>query len=435
MNPNFPKSFKPLDDVQQENLSTQKPKFPTSFKPIDLRTQFEKDQDLIWEDSGNLERDIERGTAQGTSRLLEGAFGTLGNIQSTIKGITGVQIGSQLPTTQDLKSFSEKASLGYTKPKNKFEEEGGELLSDIGSMIVPGANSYSAMRNLGIPIAGWMTKNGLENIGMSEGTSNTAKTALMVGLDLASAYKSKGHGGAKKYAQELWTEAESNIPKGVSLKTGDMVSDLEKLKSTMTKGGDSPAISHAVKKIDELIEVGKNGKIPIDELMAFRKKINNLIESQGGFDFSTHPNVRNQSIYNLNQVKEKVIEKLDQYAKINPEFGVPYQQSNEAYSAYHASNYVTKFLKNKFGEYLKSPVLYGLFGGTAKAIGAGAGAAALPYYGIKLMHRVYKSPVLRELYGNVIKGALENNASMTAKNLSELNKELKKEEAIPKSNK
>jgi len=340
-----------------------------------------------------------------------------------------------LPTTRDIREFSEKATKGYTKPKSKFEEEGSELATDIGAMLVPGAASYSSLRNLGIPIAGWLTKQGLEKVGTSEGVANAAKTAVMVSLDLASAYRSKGHGGAKNYAKELWKEAEENIPKGVSITTKQLVPELETLKSNLMKGGDSPSIGPAVKKIDELLEATKKGSIPVDELMAFRKKINNLIEAQGGFDFTAHPNVRQQSIYNLNQVKDKVINPLDEYAKINPKFGVPYQQSNEAYSAYHASNYVSKFLKRKFGEYLKSPMLYSLFGTGAKTLVTGAAGAFVPYHAIKLVHRVYRSPVLRELYGNVLKGALENNAAMTAKNLSELNKELKKEESSPKSNK
>jgi len=90
MNPNFPSSFRPLNQEEQAQPSAEKVEFPSSFKPIDMQSQYEKDRNLIWEDSGDMERGVERGTAMATSRLLEGALGTPGNIQSAIKGITGI---------------------------------------------------------------------------------------------------------------------------------------------------------------------------------------------------------------------------------------------------------------------------------------------------------------------------------------------------------
>lgn len=417
----IPETQEPL--IQQESI------IQPSQNPFQRRLEerkadrYKKESEMIWDQGEDLEREAERGTAQATSRVLESALGTPGNIQSMVKGITGLQLGTQLPTSSDIKEFSEKATRGYTKPKSKFEEKGGEVLSDITAMAMPGGSSYGILRNIGIPIAGFLAKEGLENAGIGETGSQAAKIALMMGLDLASAYKSKGHGGAKKYAAELWKEGENNIPKGVSLKTEKLNTSLNELKEQIMKGGTSGTEGPAITKINELLQAGQKGKIGVDELVKFRTKINKLIDAQGGFDFGTHPSVRQGSVRYLNQVKDKVIDYLNEYGKINPKFGVPYKQGNEAYAVYHASNGFSKFMHKYFGDYLKSPALHGLFGAGAKA----AAGAFFPYQGIKLLYRVYKSPVLAELYGNVVKGALQNNVAETAKNLEQLKKGLEKE--------
>jgi hypothetical protein len=170
--------------------------------------------------------------------------------------------------------------------------------------------------------------------------------------------------------------------------------------------------------------------------MAFRKKINELIESKGGFGYGIDYKIQKQAVRNLNEVKDKVIKKLNEYAEINPKFGKPYQASNEAYSVYHASNSIKNFLKSKFSDYLKYPALHYLFNAGLHAGGATLAGATYPMYqGAKLLYRVYKSPTLAKLYGGVLKGAIQNNASVTSKNLSALKKELKKEDSLQESSK
>jgi hypothetical protein len=430
-------SFNPFEQRAQERQQLNQSQPPIQSQPeqnisnpfeerakIREPQQYEKDLEQIWEGGEETEKLAEKGTAKATSRVLESALGTPGNIQAAIKGITGLQLGTQLPTTKNIQGFSEKATKGYTKPESEFEEKGGEILQDITAMATPGATSYGALRTIGIPIAGWMAKEGLEKVGASEDTGNLVKTGLMVALDLASAWNSKGRGGAKNYAKELWQEGEKNIPKGVKVKASDLESSLQTLKTELEKGGSSPTTTHALTKIDEILKKVANGKIPVDELVAFRKNINKLIENGGGFDFTTSSGTRQGSIYNLNQVKDKVIDTLDQYGKINPAFGVPYKQANEAYSVYHTSNAASRWLQSKFGNFIKSPVFHGLFGTVAK----GAAAAAVPWQAGKIVYRVMNSPVLSELYGNVLKATINNDTAAAAQNLQRLKKEMANEE-------
>lgn len=433
--PSFPKSFKSLQSSQPTQISSieveseKKKKFPSSFKS--LQDKFEKEKQLIWDDSGDIEREQERGIAQATSRVLETSLGTIGNVQQAIKGITGLQVGPQLPTTPELQEFSEKATKGYTKPQSEFEKKGGEVLQDIAALSMPGAASQSIARNIGIPIAGFLAKEGLEKIGASENSSNMAKIGLMFGLDLASAFRSKGYGGAKGYAQKLWAEAEENIPMGAKISSKSLEENLNKLESSLKSGGSSPKTDKALEKIKELKEKISNGEVSVKELVDTRKRINDWIDANGGFDFFTNPKTKKGSIDNLNQVKNVLIETLDDYAKVNPKFGIPYQQSNEAYSVYHSSNAVSNWLKKNFGSYLHLPGLSKLFGIAAK----GTAAAIIPLQVGKLLYRTLNSAVLSELYGNVIKAAVTNDTAAAAQNLSKLNQELKKEDINQEANK
>lgn len=426
----------PIPETKEQPIQQKSIIQPTQ-NPFERRLEerksdrYKKESEMIWDQGENLEREAERGTAQATSRVLESALGTPGNIQSLIKGITGVQLGTQLPTSSDIKEFSEKATKGYTKPRSEFEEKGGEILQDITAMAMPGSANYGILRNIGIPIAGFLAKEGLSSLGSDKSTQDAGKIALMVGLDLASAYQSKGKGGARVYAQKLWKEGESNIPKGVSINASKLEEGLNVLKSNIEKGGSSPADAPALKKIEEIIGKVKKGKIPVDELVSFRKKINDLIDSRGGFEIGTHGKIAQDAVRKLNEVKDNVIGTLNEYGKINPKFGVPYKDANEAYAVYHASNKIGNFLKKNFGDYIKSPLFHGLFGTVAKA--KGLAAIGAPYHAYKIYDRVVKSPVLAKFYGNILKAGLENNTQVALKNLESLRKELEKEKTTLKA--
>lgn len=409
----------------------------SQFEPVedDKKSQYEKDKALIWEDSGDIERQQERGTAQATSRFIESSLGTLGDIQSGIKGLTGLQLGTQLPTTSKLQEFSEKATLGYTKPQNEFEQKTGDILQDISKMALPGASSYTMLRTIGIPVAGFLAKEGIENVGGSEGSANLAKLGTMLALDLTSAYKNVGQGGAKKYAQKLWQDAEKEIPEGVKISSKNISSSMEALEKNLISGGSSPKTKKALEKIKEIKKSAKSGKIEVKELMDFRKRINDWIDANKGFSWDRgEAAVKKGTIDNLNQVKSKVIDALDEYSAINPAFGDPYKKSNEAYAVYHASNNIKGWLKDKFGNYLTNPYLGHLFGFSTKAAVGGLGATGI-YQAGKLLYRVQKSPTLSELYGNVIQAAIKNDAPAAAMNLQKLKEELSIQETSQSNDK
>ncbi len=60
------------------------------------------------EGENDLDRDIERNVARGTSRILETVGGLPGDLYSFAKGLFGADTDTYLPTSQSLKKFSER---------------------------------------------------------------------------------------------------------------------------------------------------------------------------------------------------------------------------------------------------------------------------------------------------------------------------------------
>ncbi|RPH73890.1 hypothetical protein EHM76_04705, partial [bacterium] len=155
--PSFLKGARRIDS-SQESPQKEPPSFLKGAKKISAKPTTEPQKFSTEEDD---EKEYERSIALLTSRGLEAAAGAPGDIASFVTGLFG---GEQkiLPTSQDLRKFSEEKSLGYTKPKTEFEEQTGQLVSDAVSMAMPGAKNYSFARNIGIPAIGSLVKEGIK---------------------------------------------------------------------------------------------------------------------------------------------------------------------------------------------------------------------------------------------------------------------------------
>jgi len=348
-----------------------------------------------------------------------------------------------------LRGVSEKASLGYTKPKTEAEERAGELFSDISSMAIPGAAQYSAMRNIGIPIVANMAKEGLKYFEISEGKQNAAKVAIMIGLDLithrraiSGSNKLLGE-GAKGYAGKLYSQAAEAIPEGAQVEAKGLATSLDAVENELRKGGTRPSTQKALEKVRELKSDIVDGKIQAENLFEYRPAINEMIEELGGFEVIKNKKIKERAVHNLNQVKSKVIDALEDYGKKeNPQFLTPYRQANEAYAVAEKSNKISNLIKKKFGSTLKSKGAKMLFGiptvasgataylvpslgaltGSIGALGAGA------YQAHKLLYRIAKSPTLAKYYGKILQGSLAGNVSQVSKNLKALDHLLLQEE-------
>lgn len=385
------------------------------------------------QESEGLEKDIERNTTRSLSRMGERIVGMPGDLQSFVTSLFSSGGGGiPLPTSQDLKQFSQKSTLGYTKAQNKPEEISDELVGDVASMYTSGAGKTlfgNLGRAIGIPLVGTSVKEGLKEGGVSENASTWAKSGLMLALDLLS----KRAGGSKKYIGDLFAESEAAIPNGLRVPVSQLQQDLSASKTVLQRGGSSSRTTKALQKIDEIEQRIQNGTMDPKEFPAFRKTINSAIDDLGGWDMATSPANRRQAIKHLNEVKDAIIKEAERYGQTNPQFLKAWKKANEAASVSGKSNKISNFIEKVVGKKAGTTIktLFG-FGGVTSLLSPGtalvAGAGTVAYQGFKLLYRVVNSPTLRDYYKKVISSALKENASQVSANAKALEQKTKEED-------
>lgn len=423
----FPSYFNKPQGFESESLD-----LPSSFRPKKQERNFSEDEFMSDEE---FESNIQRAQGRSLSRIGETVLGAPGDIASFISSLFGKE-QNILPTSGQLKNVSEKITRGYTKPETEFEKGFDEFTSDVATFALPGSGHYSLARNIGIPIVGNLVKQGLKYGNSDEKTQAYSKLGTMVALDLIS----RRSGGIKKYINNLWNDAEASVPKGVSIDAKSLEKSLDNLEKSLTAGGKKPSTSKSLEKILEIKGEIKNGKIPLQRLVPFRKSINEVIDEMGGFSHEVPFRYRPQAKYNLNQVKSKVIDSVNEYAdKFNPELAKKWRDANEAWAAYSQSNKVANFLQKKLPFIPKSQAVQTLFSysptvGIAAVskmslpIAGATAASAGAYQGYKILDRVVRSPLLRKYYAGVVKNASAGNVPQTSKNLKALDNYFEKEE-------
>jgi len=439
----------PEIEIEEEKVKPQTPAAAENIVFADLEEEKEpepvpveqqKPQEFPFEGENDLEREIERAQARTTSRIAETVLGAPGDISNFITSLLGLPKAPIGYLSSDvLKKGSEKLTAGYTKPKNEFEKAVDEASETFASMALPGSWGYGFARNLGIPIASTLTKEGLKSkFGEKEGTYGGL--GVMVFLDLLGGRISQG--GAKKFAGDLFKQRNSTIPEGAKTDAHALKTSMQDLQKELKKGGIATSDKPALNKIDEVISaISDEGVISVEELPKFQTKINEAIKEAGGFEIQAPREVKQKAVRNLNQVKDKIVEAQTKYGEIqNPEFLDLHKQANRAFAVYEQSNKLSNFFRKHFGNKITNPIMKTLLGlGTSAAAGAGAifspaitglagaagGSALGLYQAFKLGYRVVKSPELRRHYQEVLKNAASNNVAKTEKSLKALEKALK----------
>ena len=375
------------------------------------------------------EKQIERAQAQLTSRSIEAVAGLPGDLINFAGGLLGYEPG--LPGSEKLQEISENITGGYTKPKNEFEKKMGGLMQDISLFAIPGAKHYSVARNIGIPALSYLIGEGINYFGGDEKKQAAGKIGSQIVLDVL--FHRNALGNAKQYSSSLFQKADEAIPKGLSIKTSNLEKSLDSLEDAFKLGGERPSTGDALKKISEIRNEIKDGKIDLKNLVAYRPAINEWIDKYKGFDIQASPKIRQKIIHNLNQVKGEVINAAEEYgSKYNPEYLKLSRQANEAYAAYAQSNKISNFIEKHASSKLKSTGAKALLGtaivaptGLAgMAVGGSLGlGSALGYKLFKTILRA-KSPTLRNHYFNILEGASKGNAGQVIKNAKALDNEL-----------
>jgi hypothetical protein len=428
----------PLPDIEENSdlLGYKNPMKVNPYQQPELQEEepgsfTEKSYKQIRE-SEELEKEIERNAARGVSRMGERLAGLPGDLVGFAMGLFGAEELNPIYGSQDLKKFSEKSTLGYTKPRNKLEEVSDELLGDVASMYVGKASKTflgALGKVIGTPLAGSAVKEGLKAEGVDEKSSSWAKAGTMLFLDLLS----KGKGGSKKYIGDLFSKGESAIPNGTVFAVPVLEQEVKALKTVLNRGGSSSRTTKALQKIDEIEGKIVNGHIDPKELPAFRKTINAAIDDLGGWDMATSPANRKEAIRHLNEVKDAIIKEAERYGQTNPQFLEAWRMANEAASVAGKSNKISNFIEKVVGKKAGSVVksLFGI-GGASTLLSPStallAGTLTGAYQAFKLGYRVVNSPTLRKYYKNIVTGALRDNAAQVSANAKALEQKIKEED-------
>ena len=409
--------------------------FFSQKKPAEEKPSFETDEDL--------EREIERNQAQFTSRMLERLIGTPGNIYQMLpeklRKMNPLNfLHKHLPTEKQLRGFSEKATLGYTKPKTEFEEKVGEVGGDIASFAMgsPGKTLLGGISKvIGIPIAGELAREGIEQFGGSQAAQQYGKLGTMVLLDLWGLRRGVGEGGAYKYGIKRLDEAEKAIPKNALADVKVFEKKLDSLEKGFRSGVTGPHTNEAIRAIGEIKGHIKNGQMEAWRFPKIRKDINKLVDNLKGFSLEGPPaKIKKAAVENLNQVKNALIQAGNRWGRGKaPEFFKNWREGNEALSVFHRSNDLGKFFSKRTK--ISNPVLKHLLGaGIYHHPGKLLAGAALKKTAEKSVEfptimatRFFKSKVLRSLYQKVMREAIKGEAGAAASTIKKIEKEMEKE--------
>ena len=433
--PSFLDRAKPLLPEKEVQAKPEQPAFLNRSKPVDSKSfPFEGDNDL--------DREIERNQARGLSRMLETTFGLPGDIQSVLTHFTGHEFDTKLPTSSSLRKKAESFGQGYLTPKNDFEKESDEFIKDVSSMLLPGSNTYSMFRNIGIPLLGAGAKKGVEAMGFEDG--DPAKLGLMLTLDVMQQRKGAG-GGAKDLAVNLFKQFEKEVSNGGYINARGLSKELAALKQNLKAGGSRPSTGEALKKVEELEKtIGTSPIMDIRDAYPFRSSINEIIDSMKGFEIGGVPKkIKERAISNLQNVKGALIDAVEAHTKAqNPTAYKAWKDANEAYSVYENSNKIQRFIKQTAKNFLKDPYIKGFLGAASgggamiSPVAAGLGAAgglagtaagATALKGVSLLSRL-RSPVIAKHYAGILQSALQADAPTMIRHMKAMREELKKEE-------
>ena len=424
--------------------------FTAAHKSNTLKQEQQKLQDLQNQD---LDPEIERHVARLTSRGLEQIAGAPGNIRDlayAVKDIVqntkeykkfnefnkepesfkkieeAIPIGKTvsdligyLPTSKELKKFSEEKSQGYTSPKNDKERIGDEVFEKLVSSALPGQGPRNVWRNIAAPIVSTLGKEGVKYIGGGEKAQALTDLGLNIAIPLMA-------GNAPQLNRNLWQDVRRNVP-NVNINTNQLLTRARDLQQRIARGLGSRSETQATTTLNRLIEKLERGQISADELMASNISLNEIVGD---------PELFGRGAPLFAEIRGIIQDGMAQVGQHAPEWYQQWQHANEVHGAIANSNHIANVIR-KHSEPMISEGARAIF--HAAAHGTAKTAAALPpiyavYKGVQIFERMAASPVLLQYYTRVLTNALRGNYNAMSENLQKLDDAFLKEEKKEKVN-
>lgn len=392
------------------------------------------------------------------ARSLEIAAGTPGNIQNFAGFILDKVVGAPLefvtgkehpkirhglksafktlPSSEEIKesvtkSISEKilGNKEALEPKNEPERFAQEFTQDLVSLALPGSGVTSTLGKVGLALAGNSAKEVAKQYGFSPSTQEWIKFGTLGVISLANI------GNAPKYASQLFEDVKSQMGRGVRFNTNSLKNEINKIKqSSWYKGHTTPSTAAAREMIDAIEKRIKNSTMSAQEAMQLRENINEMRGNLGAY--KVEGTGKSSHVSKLNDVQNALITGMEQtLGQTHPSWWKQYQNANQAYAITKSSSAVGNFIANNYGKPILSDAGKILFGnavakgaaGVAKLGVAGAGIAT-GAKAISIVNRVWKSPVLRRYYKDVVNSSLRSDSLAMMNSLEKFDKESLKEQ-------
>lgn len=346
-------------------------------------------------------------------------------------------LGKILPRSSTLQKGIEK-DVPFIKPKNDAEKFISDLVTDTASIWMPG----KAAKALNMPKSTQFALSPFKSLAISTGSN-----ALGYGTEKFTGSKTKGEaakygsmllfslfapGQAEKSINQTYQAAKQMISPNSTHSASKLMNGLNRLESEILKGRPRENASanqkFVLEQIDKFKNLIKKGKVSIEKLTAQKQSFHDDI-AKHVYEIQD-PKLRRSTKNLAKQITPIVNETLKDYGKSNPQWWRLQSDADKAYAARADSHFITRKLEDFVGKF--SPALAHAFGiGLPSVIGKfispqlGGSLGALYQTG-KIAYQMFKSPLLRKTYGNVLKYALVGNDKALSEELKKLDSQYKK---------
>lgn len=332
-----------------------------------------------------------------------------------------------LPTSSRLNEFMNSSFGGYLAPQNGGEQFVDDVVSDatalmLGRKVPASGGAISKAVKMAKPlftsIGANIAKEATGALGGGVKSQTAAKIGTMFLTDLI------GRPSVKSLSKELYRDAAAKLPEGATVEAGALERNLTGLEKRLAKGGSTPSKTPVQTKISEIRSKIKDGKISVDELQEFKRDVNEISSSL----YDLPKDVKAKLRSNVNELRSGIKSTIKDYGKENPAFLETWNEAEEVHSAIQQSSKARSAISKAIKDNKKfSLATLGALGVTApKTIALGI-PGAVGLMGSEFVSKIMKSPTIRKHYKSVINSALKEESASLAKNLTALDRSMKKE--------
>ena len=346
-------------------------------------------------------------------------------------------LGKVFPTSSEVRQSFEQA-MPYLKPSNEYEKFTNNLYGTATQFLLPGGQAQvgltrahpairSLIKSLGVEIAG----TGTEKLTGSKEKGDIARMGSMFLLGMAD------RPGANRYLGEIYNRATNALQQAgnPTFDAARITQRLTNLRTRLSQGTRAPSEQAVINEIDRILEHVQQGRMPVQNAWSSLRSLNeNRLAAQRSIAGRTN-RLRARNLFN--EVGSALHDELNNYGRINPDFGTPFQEAQTGTRTLHQSNLIQQTVENLTGFEVNHPGIMHLFG---SGIGATAAAAKhsvvtapniiglAAYQASKILFRMARSPALRRYYTNAIRAGIQENIPQMAKEIQKMDDVLTKED-------